>query len=147
MSERRIKLTVDSSLDDVFLIGLTVNKICSYIRLTELECYQMEVSVVEGVNNAIRHAYGAARGHEVEVEITLHNDRILFCVRDTGKQMAESSLEFCDEEGELRDFHNLSEGGRGLFIVKSYMDEVSYSTKDGCNCFTMVKSLAATAAR
>ena len=61
MAERRIKLIVDSCLEDVFLIGLTVNKICSYIRLTEVECYQMEVSVVEAASSREATQVCAAR--------------------------------------------------------------------------------------
>jgi len=54
MEPKKIKLTIDSDLTHVFLVGLAVNKICSHIPLTELQSYQIETCVVEAVNNTIK---------------------------------------------------------------------------------------------
>ena len=141
MSQRQIKLTIDSCLEDVFLVGLAVSKVCSYIRMTELECYQMEVCVVEAVTNVIKHAFGGAAGHEVEVVVKLLQDQVVFEVVDAGKSLTESDIRVTKEDTQQFDFDGLSDGGRGLFIMGSYMDEMSYRIEDGHNRLTLVKSL------
>jgi len=140
MSQRQIKLTIDSCLDDVFLVGLATSKTCSYIRMTELECYQMEVSVVEAVTNVIKHSYGGESGHDVEVVVKLQKEQVVIEVTDTGKPLAESDIRITRDARAQFDFDRLSDGGRGLFIMGSYMDEMGYHIEDGRNTLTLVKS-------
>lgn len=77
-------MIIDSDVSDVFLIGLSVNRICLEIPVSEIEAYQIEVCVVEAVNNTIKHAYGNEKGHEVEVLIDVNEEWIVFtlAVRD-----------------------------------------------------------------
>ena len=137
MKSREIKLTIDSNLENVFLIGLAVNSICSHMPLSDLESYHMEVCVVEAVNNMIKHAYGNEPGHDVEVNIALHSDRIVFRLCDRGKV-----LELPDEP-ELNidpdDLENLPEGGMGVFIIYEIMDTVTYEQFSDCNELTITK--------
>jgi len=137
MESREIKLTIDSNLENVFLIGLAVNGICSHTLLSDLESYYMEVCVVEAVNNMIKHAYSNETGHEVEVNIALHSDRIVFRLRDRGKVM-----ELLDEP-ELNidpdDLENLPEGGMGVFIIYEIMDTVTYKQFSDYNVLTITK--------
>ena len=135
----KIRLLMESRLDQVFLAGLAVRGICSYAHLTEIEGYQIEVAVVEAVNNAIKHAYRQQPGHEVEVAITLTPDRITFQVCDQGEPMnspISSGLDF-----DPRDIQNLPEKGMGLQIMTSVMDEVRYDTVGGRNVLTLSRSL------
>ncbi|RMH95182.1 MAG: ATP-binding protein [Calditrichaeota bacterium] len=134
---RRIKFTIESELESVPLVGTAINKICSIIPLSEVESYQAELCVVEACNNAIKHAYGNEPGHEVEVEVLLYADKVVFDICDTGKTM----------EGELRrtlnfnpdDLAQVPEGGMGLFIIHDIMDKVTYQHRDGHNVLRMVK--------
>jgi Anti-sigma regulatory factor (Ser/Thr protein kinase) len=138
MESREIKLTIDSNLENVFLIGLAVNSICSHTLLSDLESYHIEVCVVEAVNNMIKHAYGNETGHEVEVNIALHSDRIVFQLRDRGNVME------LPDKPELNidpdDLENLPEGGMGVFIISKIMDTVTYKQFSDCNVFTITKS-------
>lgn len=135
----KIRLLIESRLDHVFLASLAVRGICSYANLTEVECYQVEVAVVEAVNNAIKHAYRGEPGHEVEVAITLSPDRITFQVCEQGDFMklpGSSGLNF-----DPRDIQNLPEEGMGLQIMRSVMDEVRYETTGGRNVVTLSRNL------
>ena len=137
MMNGKIKLIIDSDLSDVFLIGLSVNRICLEIPLSEIEAYQIEVCVVEAVNNTIKHAYGNEKGHEVEVLIDLDVESITFHICDTGKKMEtgkKPTLEFNPEDRE-----NCPEGGMGLFIMHQVMDEVKYSSSQGRNVLALTK--------
>ena len=144
MDEKQIKFTIESNLKNVFLIGLAINKISSYIGLNELESYRLELCVVEAVNNAIIHAYDKEAGNKVEVVFNIYPDRLVLDVCDTGKPMQGNLLEQKDIlslEFESDDLDNIPEGGRGLAIMKEIMDSMDYKTEDGKNCLTMTKKI------
>jgi serine/threonine-protein kinase RsbW len=134
-----IKLTIDSHLEHIGLVGLAVQGLCSYVGFSEVEAYQIQLCVVEAVTNVVKHAYGAQAGHEVRVEVTLNPDRISFRIMDEGKTMKPLSrepLEFAPTN-----LAAIPEGGLGLHIIQTVMDEVDYQTADGTNILTMHKNL------
>ncbi len=135
---RTIRFIVPGRLEDVFLVGLGVRGICSSLPLDPEAVYQVELSVVEAVNNAIRHAYRDREGHEVEVLVSLFPDRILFRVIDDGRGMDLESTPVFDFDPE--DLEGLPEGGMGLHIIRSVMDRVEYASRGGRNILTMSKA-------
>jgi len=138
MDSKKITFAIDSNLRDVSLIGLSINKICSLIPLTDVEAYQIEACVVEAINNTIEHAYQHATGHRVEVDVDLYLDRIAFKVCDTGLSMAPTISPALDFDPEERD--KLPESGMGLFIIHQVMDKVVYRTDNGKNILEMTKT-------
>jgi len=142
MDCKRIKFCIESKLENVSLIGVAINKLCSLIPLSDAEAYRIELCAVEAVNNSIIHAYGDDATHEVEVIFTLYSDRVTLEVCDTGTPMDQDCLKkatILPFENDSNGLDNVQEGGRGLPIIKEVMDSVVYETKDGKNCFTMMK--------
>ena len=137
-----IKLTVGSRLEEVFLVGLAVRGICAYTSLTDEETYQMEVCVVEAVNNAIEHSYHFMPGHDVDITIHLFPERIEFHICNTGKPM--ESMGVAKMDFDPKDLRALPEGGMGLYIIQSIMDEVAYQILDGVNTLIMSKRIVKT---
>ena len=58
MSLRKVKLIIESDLDDVPLVGIAVNRFCSYAAFSETDAFNIELCVIEAVTNSIKHAYG-----------------------------------------------------------------------------------------
>jgi serine/threonine-protein kinase RsbW len=139
VKNKKIKLSIESDLKNVSLIGLTVNSICLNLDFDKETSYQLELCVVEAVNNCILHAYEKNTNNDVEVVIELHPDKILFKVCDAGKVMEAipnimSALEFdpCDPI-------TIPECGRGLFIIHKIMDDITYERFSDRNILTMTK--------
>ncbi|MCK6554135.1 ATP-binding protein [Candidatus Binatia bacterium] len=132
-----ITLAIDSRIENVFLVGLAVNKICASIPLSEQAAYEAEVSVVEAVNNVIKHAYGSEAGHRVEVVVTVGAEAVTFEVCDTGRALEKLAVRLppvdCDDRA------GLQEGGRGLYIMHAFSDRVRYHSSGGRNVLTLVK--------
>jgi serine/threonine-protein kinase RsbW len=128
--DKAIKLTIESRLENVFLVGLAVKGICGHIRLSSEETYNMELCVVEAINNAIEHAYSSRPGHDVELTVRLDPNQIRFQVCDKGKSLTALRL----QTPEIDATH-----GRGLYIIHTLMDEVTYHTSQGTNTLTMIK--------
>ncbi len=139
MQPASITLTIDSRLENVFLIGSAVNKICTAVALSEKAANEAEVSVVEAVNNAIEHAYDNHAGHPVQVVVTVEHDRVTFQVCDWGRTLEWRAERPPPPVVNADDAENLSEGGRGLFIMYAFTDAIDYRHAGGKNVLTLVK--------
>ena len=136
----RLKISIDSRLDQVHLVGYAVHGICSQLGLGDIVVYQIELAVVEAVNNAIKHAYGSEAGHPVEVIVSVDDKRLQFKICDEGE-----ARRFLQKKTDLdfdpRNKISLPEGGMGLHIMEQVMDEVNYFVRDGRNCLVLSKRL------
>ncbi|MES2767356.1 MAG: ATP-binding protein [Bacteroidota bacterium] len=135
-----IKLTILSTLDNVPLLGASINKMCSLISMSEEQAFQMELCVVEACNNVIKHAYNNASDKEVEVEVRFFDDRIIFTICDAGTRKPTDLPHTLDYDPQ--DLDNLPEGRMGLFLIHEIMDEIHYEADGSKNIFTMTKFLS-----
>ena len=139
MNPKSIRLAIDSRIENICLVGMAVNKICSIATLTQVERYQIELCLVEAVTNAIVHAYDRREDQQVEVEIEIHPRRIILRVSDYGRAMTRLDPPRLDFDPD--DHTSLPEGGMGLFIINSVMSESSYCSEAGRNTLELVKYL------
>ena len=84
------------------------------------------VSVSEVVNNAVIHGNGANPDKHVDVEVEIAPDRVSIAIQDEGTGFDPDTLPDPVAQENL-----LREVGRGLFIVRAYMDEVHFQMVDG----------------
>lgn len=134
---KTIRLIIDNNLENVFLIGLSIQGLCSYAPFNEVDAYQVQLAVVEAINNVIKHAYGEQSHHTVELSVSLHWNRMVFVVLDRGKKFSDfpkQELKF-----DSQDLQSLPEEGMGIFIIQNVMDEIQYQSDQGINLLKMVK--------
>lgn len=92
-------------------------------------------AVSEVFNNIALHGYGDGASGEVEIEIEADADRLTIRLADCGNQ-------FDYAEVTRNDVQSLPESGMGLFIVRSFVDEVAYepaAAKGERNLLTLTK--------
>jgi len=146
MDVRSVKFIIDSNLENVSLIGMSVNKICSSTSFSAIDCFNVELCVVEAVTNSIKHSYHGEAGHEIKVVFTLTQKDITFDIYDTGAPMNPGVLDkahIISPGDDATDLESIAEGGRGLGIMKEIMDSVTYRSEKGENRLTLVKELPA----
>jgi serine/threonine-protein kinase RsbW len=144
MNLRSVKFVIDSNLENVTLVGMSVNRLCSSASFSDIDCYNIELCVVEAVTNSIRHSYGGEHGHEVKVVFTLTQEDVILDVYDNGPPMNPELLDKADIMSSCDDRRGIEcipEGGRGLGIIKAIMDAVAYGSEKGENRLTMRKKL------
>lgn len=100
------------------------------------EAFRHEITsaLAEAINNIVLHAYGedavlvAASGREPQIEVEVETSAEALTVRffDTGR-----SFEMADVPSP--DLDALPEGGLGLFIMRAFVDELTYEAKDETN--------------
>ena len=144
MASKKIKLTIESNLDDVPLVGIAVNRFCIYASFSETEAFNIELCVVEAVTNSIKHAYGERGGREITIIFSLFDSEVVFEICDIGRpldpeKLRKADLNRCPADKNLID--TISESGRGLGIMKKIMDDVEYRTENETNCLILKKKI------
>jgi serine/threonine-protein kinase RsbW len=138
---RSVALRTDSRLENVELLARAVRGLAAAAGVEARACARVELAVAEAVNNVIRHAYQRRPGLPVEVVFTLDEDRFTLEVVDEGTPMEPRRAPVLDfDPGDLE---RLPEGGMGLFIIHSVMDQVEYRSAGGRNSLLMTRRLAA----
>jgi serine/threonine-protein kinase RsbW len=92
------------------------------------------VSVTEAVNNGIIHGNKNDESKFVTVTVRLQDRTLSVTVRDEGNGFVPSAV-----ANPLQEENLLNTGGRGVFLMKAFMQSVSYNEKG--NEVTMVMTL------
>ncbi len=138
-----ISLSIDSDLDKVSLLSRAVRALCEdFLSVDELDA--VELSLVEAINNVIKHGYQGEKGKDVQVAVGLQTEQIVIDVIDHAPPMAPGVLEqpaddpFNFDEADLA---QIPEGGMGLALIRMNMDEVEYVSSESENRLRMVKRI------
>ncbi|MBI3248267.1 MAG: ATP-binding protein [Deltaproteobacteria bacterium] len=137
LSTQEIQFTIMSSLPNVQLVGVAINSICTSLAFSPIDAYQIQLCAVEALTNVVKHAYDGQSGGSVQLTFTIRPGQLTLKVCDEGRSMpplVAPVLEFDPTEVE-----SLPESGMGLFLIHSFMDEVSYASEHGTNSLTMIK--------
>lgn len=104
------------------------------------QAYWPVLAVREAVMNAMIHGNKEREGTTVVVEYSVHAARIEVCVQDQGQGFDPDAL-----ADPLSQHNLLAEGGRGIYLIRQLMDEVTFSfPATGGTRVSMVKDLGAT---
>ena len=142
----RFRLTVDSNLNNAFLISVFVRAVCDRLGMNRDDTCSVDVCAIEAVTNVIKHAYLGAPGKEISAEISATPERLDLYVLDQGQTMSEEHRAKLLSGSRILDFDPLDlegvpEGGMGLQIIHQLIDEAIYSTEGGTNCLRLTKFL------
>jgi serine/threonine-protein kinase RsbW len=136
-----IELKIPAKAEFVSVIRLTLSGIASRMGFAYDEIEDLKIATSEACTNAIQHAYTSNEHGEVIVGFGLYGNRLEVMVADNG-----ISFDFLAakqgigryEETDSVEF--LREGGLGLYLIESLMDEVRIHNKEGVTVF-MIKYL------
>lgn len=137
---RAIRIVLDSRLENVVLAGRAVASLAAWAGLPEPDASKIELCVVEAANNAIRHSYGLRGDATVEVSLSLAAGRLEIVVGDQGTPMP-GGLPREPFGFDPDDIASLPEGGMGLYIIRTVMDELRYESAGGRNRLVMSKDV------
>lgn len=83
----------------------------------------LRLCLEEGLVNAVKHGNAGDASREVALAITTDADSVWICIRDEGGGFDPKSV----PEPEPA-----QKGGRGVCLMRHFMDEVDYDTDEGC---------------
>jgi serine/threonine-protein kinase RsbW len=126
--EKTFTLQVPSSTENLALIREFVTAVGAQAGLEETEIGKLELAVDEACANVIEHAYGHDASKEVTINANYDGDSITFEIVDTGKGFDPSQIKQEELESLIA---KRKDGGLGMRLIKTLMDEVQYEIGPG----------------
>ena len=118
MACETIKMDISANPDFVSIIRLTTSGIANKIGFSMDDIEDMKVAVSEACSNAVKHS----EDNKVSINFNLLNNGIQIEIIDNGKGYDVDAIE-------TPDLSNPKEGGLGLFIIQTLMDEVDIESR------------------
>jgi serine/threonine-protein kinase RsbW len=120
-TEQVIRLSLPSSMQYVYLLDVVVTEILKETNFTEDIQEQINLAVIEGGTNAIKHGNKENPIKKATIEFTLAEDRFEIVIEDQGDGFTRKEVaDPLDPENLLKS------SGRGLFLMEACMDSVTY---------------------
>ena len=131
---RRREFILGSTLHSVDVAERLVRIMCERAGYTERQCEEIALAVRETVANAVLHGNSCDATKKVTLAAELKDSGVVISVRDEGKGFDPALVL------DPLDPRNLfQESGRGIFLIKTLMDEVILQCAAGGTEVTMVK--------
>ena len=130
-------LTIPSRLDEMVTVHALVGEAIKEYKISDELAHWIELTISESMINAIQHGNRSDPTKEASLKISSDGDMIEIIVEDEGRGFT------LDKVADPTDGANLLKpSGRGILIIRSFMDEVVLSQREGGGSrLRMVKKL------
>ena len=133
-----VRVSCGSRREWIDAMQTLAERVFSIAGIDDEQAYWPVLAVREAVMNAVLHGNKERAGTTVLVEYSVGESEIEVCVQDEGEGFDPDEL-----ADPLSETNLLAAGGRGVYLIKQLMDEVTYSFPDsGGTRLRMVKALA-----
>ena len=119
MTEDRVSYTLDSTLETVDNAEQTASRIAAEAGFDDDEVMRIGMAVREAAVNAVLHGNAYDPGKKVTLDFEKTGDDLVITIRDQGK-----GLDLNNIPDPLAPENLLKTSGRGIFLIRSFMDEV-----------------------
>jgi serine/threonine-protein kinase RsbW len=119
MTEQRVSYTLDSTLETVDNAEQTATRIAADNGFDEDEVMQIAMAVREAAVNAVLHGNAYDPGKKVRLDFERTGRDLVITIRDQGAGLDPAKI-----PDPLAPENLLKTSGRGIFLIRSFMDEV-----------------------
>ena len=124
--DKSFHLAIGSRFQNIELVQLVLKDSLDQLGLDDDNRHWIDVAVREAVANAIKHGNDQDPAKQVHVDVTLAGGELVIQVQDEGRGFDPSHLDDPRAPENL-----LKPNGRGIFYMKSFMDDIQYSIRPG----------------
>jgi serine/threonine-protein kinase RsbW len=136
--DHRFHLDVGSRFENIELVQIVLKDTLTGLGVEEDARHWIDVAVREAVANAIKHGNEQNPDKQVHVDLLLEGDELIIRIEDEGAGFDPSSVQDPLDPANL-----VRPNGRGIFFMRSFMDDIQYSLRpEGGTVVTMRKRLA-----
>ncbi len=141
MSSNRVSYTLDSTLDTVNSAEETATRMATEAGFDDEEVMKISMAVREAAVNAVLHG----NAYDPNKKVTLAFERtpadLVIVIRDQGKGLDASKI-----PDPLAPDNLMKTSGRGIFLMRSFMDVVEIHPSQTGTEFRMIKHVPGNAA-
>ncbi len=116
----RVAYTLDSTLDSVNKVEETASQLASKVGFAEDDLFKITMAVREAAVNAVLHGNAYDPEKKIVVSYETQPDTIAITITDQGRGLAEKDI-----PDPLAEENLMKTSGRGIFLIRSFMDEVT----------------------
>jgi serine/threonine-protein kinase RsbW len=130
-----VQLDIASRYEMVDVVQAVIGHLCGMVGLDEDAAHYVNVAVRESAVNAIKHGNRLDEAKRVQVAFVVGDRALAVWVQDQG-----AGFDPDDVPDPVADENLLKAYGRGIFFMRSFMDEVEYAfPKAGGTLVRMLK--------
>ena len=134
MNATRVSYTLESSLESVNKAEQAARDLAVKTGLDEEEIDRLAMAVREATVNAVLHGNQYDPKKRVTVAFEVTPEILTVAVRDEGKGLDPASI-----PDPLAPENLLKQSGRGIFLIRAFMDEVRFRSMDPGTEITLIK--------
>ena len=135
----RTTLTLASSLESVDRVEQTAERLAADAGFDEDVRFNITMAVREAAANAVFHGNGGNGAKQIQASFENTGSSLVFSIADEGEGLDPETL-----PDPLAPENLLRSSGRGIFLIRSFMDEVHFRRLDPGTELTLIKYLVAT---
>src|ERR1700758_4902092 len=115
---KHLEVVLDTHVESVNLAEEMCLRVAEAVGFSEDECYRIGMSVREGVFNGFHYGNQENPDKKIHLAVDLTQEKMGIRVMDEGKR-----FRLADVPDPLAEENLLSTSGRGIFLMRSFMDE------------------------
>src|SRR5258708_19635957 len=115
---KHLEVTLETQVDSVNLAEEMCLRVAEAAGFGEDDCYRIGMSVREGVINAFHYGNQERPDKKIHLAVDLTADKMIIHVLDEG-----AGFILADVPDPLAEENLLSTSGRGIFLMRAFMDE------------------------
>ena len=120
---KHLEVTLETQVESVNLAEEMCLRVAEAAGFGEDDCYRIGMSVREGVINAFHYGNQERPEKKIYLAVELSTDKMTIHVLDEGK-----GFNLADVPDPLAEENLLSTSGRGIFLMRAFMDEFDVVT-------------------
>jgi serine/threonine-protein kinase RsbW len=124
--DQEVRLVVPSRIESLALINAVAEEVAEQMEFDEESRNAITISVVEAGTNAIQHGNRNDASKPTEVLFRREGEALVILIRDEGEGFDPDHL-----RDPLAEENRFAESGRGVYILRSFMDEVEFDRHQG----------------
>jgi serine/threonine-protein kinase RsbW len=122
LADNNFFLEIESNPNNLIIVEEFVNYFSKELNLDEEKLPGLLLAVTEAVTNAIIHANKCDETKKVTMNVLKDDHKLIITVKDAGKGFDPEKVPDPTAPENL-----LKDSGRGLYLMKIYMDELKYN--------------------
>ncbi|WP_163102428.1 anti-sigma B factor RsbW [Peribacillus alkalitolerans] len=131
-----IEMTIPAKPEFVGVIRLTLSGIASRMGFSYDSIEDLKIATSEAVTNAVQHAYKEGDSGEVKIGFGLFEDKLEVMVGDNGHSCNFDEVrQGLGPYAQDQNVELIREGGLGLYLIETLMDEVKIHENNGVTVF------------
>jgi serine/threonine-protein kinase RsbW len=115
---KQLETTLETQVESVNLAEEMCLRVAEAAGFGEEDCYRIGMSVREGVINAFHYGNQERPDRKIHLSVELTSEKLVIHVMDEGK-----GFKLSDVPDPLAEENLLSTSGRGIFLMRSFMDD------------------------